>query len=416
MIFRFLFFLLALLLIDLYFFQSIKTIFNPLQEIKRYWAYRIYWGITIAGLLFTLFSLVTYQNPVVPRIYYLYVYCFILILFVSKLIGSLPLMLEDVSRLVRWIAAFFQKGNLPENTAGMSRGKFISYSALGLAAVPFSTMLFGMVKTAFDFKLRRVKIPIANLPGAFEGMKIIQISDIHSGSFISAAHFKNAVELINQENPDAIFFTGDLVNDRASEAEPFIGVWKELKSKFGVFSILGNHDYGDYVIWDKEEDKKANFDRLVEIHKEMGWDLLRNEHRVLEKDGQKIALLGVENWGSSLRFPKKGDMLAAQNNLEEVPVKILLSHDPSHWDAIITQHYNDVDLTLSGHTHGFQFGIDIPGMKWSPSQYVYPHWAGHYTQNNQHLYVNRGLGFLGYLGRVGIRPEITILELSRNQA
>lgn len=416
MIFRFLFFLLALLLIDLYFFQSIKTIFNPLQEIKRYWAYRIYWGITIAGLLFTLFSLVTYQNPVVPRIYYLYVYCFILILFVSKLIGSLPLMLEDVSRLVRWIAAFFQKGNLPENTAGMSRGKFISYSALGLAAVPFSTMLFGMVKTAFDFKLRRVKIPIANLPEAFEGMKIIQISDIHSGSFISAAHFKNAVELINKENPDAIFFTGDLVNDRASEAEPFIGVWKELKSKFGVFSILGNHDYGDYVIWDKEEDKKANFDRLVEIHKEMGWDLLRNEHRVLEKDGQKIALLGVENWGSSLRFPKKGDMLAAQNNLEEVPVKILLSHDPSHWDAIITQHYNDVDLTLSGHTHGFQFGIDIPGMKWSPSQYVYPHWAGHYTQNNQHLYVNRGLGFLGYLGRVGIRPEITILELSRNQA
>lgn len=416
MIFRFLFFLLALLLIDLYFFQSIKTIFNPLQEIKRYWAYRIYWGITIAGLLFTLFSLVTYQNPVVPRIYYLYVYCFILILFVSKLIGSLPLMLEDVSRLVRWVAAFFQKGNLPENTAGMSRGKFISYSALGLAAVPFSTMLFGMVKTAFDFKLRRVKIPIANLPEAFEGMKIIQISDIHSGSFISAAHFKNAVELINKENPDAIFFTGDLVNDRASEAEPFIGVWKELKSKFGVFSILGNHDYGDYVIWDKEEDKKANFDRLVEIHKEMGWDLLRNEHRVLEKDGQKIALLGVENWGSSLRFPKKGDMLAAQNNLEEVPVKILLSHDPSHWDAIITQHYNDVDLTLSGHTHGFQFGIDIPGMKWSPSQYVYPHWAGHYTQNNQHLYVNRGLGFLGYLGRVGIRPEITILELSRNQA
>lgn len=416
MIFRFLFFLFALILIDLYFFQSIKTIFNPLQEVKRLWAYRIYWGITVAGLLFTLFSLITYQNPVVPRIYYLYVFCFLLILFVSKLIGSLPLMLEDVSRLIRWLIAFFQKGSLPENTAGMSRGKFISYSALGLAAIPFSTMLFGMVKTAFDFKLRRVKIPIANLPEAFEGMKIIQISDIHSGSFISAAHFKNAVELINKENADAIFFTGDLVNDRSSEAEPFIEVWKELKSKFGVFSILGNHDYGDYVIWEKEEDKKANFARLLEIHKEMGWDLLRNEHRVLEKDGQKIALLGVENWGSSMRFPKKGDMQAAQNNLEDVPVKILLSHDPSHWDAIITQHYNDVDLTLSGHTHGFQFGIEIPGMKWSPSQYVYPHWAGHYTQNNQHLYVNRGLGFLGYLGRVGIRPEITILELSRNQA
>lgn len=416
MIFRFLFFLVLLLLIDLYFFQSIKTIFNPLHEVKRYWAYRIYWGITVAGLLFTLFSLITYQNPVVPRIYYLYVFCFLLILFVSKLIGSLPLMLEDVSRLVKWLVAFFQKGGMPQNTAGMSRGKFISYSALGLAAIPFSTMLFGMVKTAFDFKLRRVKIPIANLPEAFEGMKIIQISDIHSGSFISAAHFKNAVDLINQENPDAVFFTGDLVNDRASEAEPFIEVWKTLKAKFGVFSILGNHDYGDYVIWENAEDKKANFALLLEIHKEMGWDLLRNEHRIIEKDGQKIALLGVENWGSSMRFPKKGDMQAAQYNLEDVPVKILLSHDPSHWDAVITQHYNDVDLTLSGHTHGFQFGIEIPGMKWSPSQYVYPHWAGHYTQNNQHLYVNRGLGFLGYLGRVGIRPEITVLELSRNSA
>jgi predicted MPP superfamily phosphohydrolase len=416
MILRFLFFLVLLLLIDLYFFQSIKTIFNPLQEVKRYWAYRIYWGITVAGLLFTLFSLITYQNPVVPRIYYLYVFCFLLILFVSKLIGSLPLMLEDVSRLVKWMVAFFQKGGMPQNTAGMSRGKFISYSALGLAAIPFSTMLFGMVKTAFDFKLRRVKIPIANLPEAFEGMKIIQISDIHSGSFISAAHFKNAVDLINQENPDAVFFTGDLVNDRASEAEPFIEVWKTLKAKFGVFSILGNHDYGDYVIWENAEDKKANFVRLLEIHKEMGWDLLRNEHRIIEKDGQKIALLGVENWGSSLRFPKKGDMQAAQNNLEAVPVKILLSHDPSHWDAVITQTYQDIDLTLSGHTHGFQFGIEIPGIKWSPSQYVYPHWAGHYTQNNQHLYVNRGLGFLGYLGRVGIRPEITVLELSRNLA
>ncbi len=416
MILRFLFFLVLLLLIDLYFFQSIKTIFNPLQEVKRYWAYRIYWGITVAGLLFTLFSLITYQNPVVPRIYYLYVFCFLLILFVSKLIGSLPLMLEDVSRLFKWLIAFFQKGGMPQNTAGMSRGKFISYSALGLAAIPFSTMLFGMVKTAFDFKLRRVKIPIANLPEAFEGMKIIQISDIHSGSFISAAHFKNAVDLINQENPDAVFFTGDLVNDRASEAEPFIEVWKTLKAKFGVFSILGNHDYGDYVIWENAEDKKANFARLLEIHKEMGWDLLRNEHRIIEKDGQKIALLGVENWGSSLRFPKKGDMQAAQNNLEAVPVKILLSHDPSHWDAVITQTYKDIDLTLSGHTHGFQFGIEIPGIKWSPSQYVYPHWAGHYTQNNQHLYVNRGLGFLGYLGRVGIHPEITVLELSRNLA
>jgi predicted MPP superfamily phosphohydrolase len=322
-------------------------------------------------------------------------------------------MLEDIARGVKWIVAFFNKGtNLPAVKDGMSRGKFISYTALTLAAIPFGTMIYGMVKTAFDFKIQRKKIPISKLPAAFEGLKIVQISDIHSGSFISDAHFKNAVQMIMNEKPDLIFFTGDLVNDRSDEAEPFKSIWKNLSAPLGVFSVLGNHDYGDYVVWDSPELKQANLERLFVIHKEMGWDLLRNEHRIIEKNGEKIGLVGVENWGAALRFPRKGDMKKAQEGMDDVPVKILLSHDPSHWEAKILKEHPDIDLTLSGHTHGFQFGIEIPGFKWSPSQYVYPQWAGLYSNGSQHLYVNRGLGFLGYLGRVGIRPEITVLELT----
>lgn len=416
MIYRFLLFLVLLLLVDLYFFQSFKTLVAAWTDTRKLWIYRVYWGTTIFGLLFVLFSLLTYQNPVMPRVYYLYVFCFFLILLVSKLIGSIPLLFEDLVRGVKWVSAFFQKGTVAEASAGMSRAKFISYSALGLAAIPFSTMLYGMAKTAFDFKIRNHKIPMPGLPAAFEGLKIVQISDIHSGSFVSAAHFEEAVRLINETAPDVIFFTGDLVNDRADEAQPFIEVWKKLKAPMGVYSIVGNHDYGDYVIWDTDEAKRANFERLVAIHKEMGWELLRNEHRILEKEGSKLGLIGVENWGSAMRFPKKGDMVRATEGMEEVPVKILLSHDPSHWDSIISSQYPDVNLTLSGHTHGFQFGVEIPGFKWSPSQYVYPHWAGLHSQGNQHLYVNRGLGFLGYLGRVGIRPEITVLELTGTTA
>ncbi len=413
MIFRFLIVLSIIVLVDLYFFQSLKTITATWSESKRVLAGRIYWGVTLAGAIFVLFNIITYKNPVINRTVGLYIFCFYMILFISKLIGSLPLMFEDIGRGVKWIVAFFNKGtDLPAVKGGMSRGKFISYTALTLAAIPFGTMIYGMVKTAFDFKIQRKKIPIAKLPAAFEGLKIVQISDIHSGSFISDAHFKNAVEMIMNEKPDLIFFTGDLVNDRSDEAEPYKNVWKNLSAPLGIFSVLGNHDYGDYVLWDTPELKQANLERLFVIHKEMGWDLLRNEHRIIEKNGEKIGLVGVENWGAALRFPRKGDMKKAQLGMDDVPVKILLSHDPSHWEAKILKEHPEIDLTLSGHTHGFQFGIEIPGFKWSPSQYVYPQWAGLYSNGNQHLYVNRGLGFLGYLGRVGIRPEITVLELT----
>ncbi|HOY47777.1 MAG TPA: metallophosphoesterase [Flavobacteriales bacterium] len=416
MLIRFIILFAVLLLIDIYFFQAVKTISSGWTDVRRMWTFRIYWGFSAFSLLFGLFSMLTYQNPWFNKYIYLYVFCFIFIVVISKLIGSLFLMVDDLQRLVRWVIGFFNQGVIPADGAksgGISRAKFLSYTALTVAALPFTSMIYGMIKTAFDFTIRRNKIPIANLPAGFEGLKIVQISDIHSGSFASDEPFKRAVEMIMSEKPDVIFFTGDLVNDKSAEAERHIETWKKLSAPLGVYSILGNHDYGDYVEWDSREAKAANLQRLKEIHKEMGWDMLNNEHRILERNGDQIGLLGVENWGEALRFPRKGDIVKAKAGMPEVPVKILLSHDPSHWHAQVLKSHSDIDLTLSGHTHGFQFGIEIPGFKWSPSQYVYKQWAGLYSEGKQHIYVNRGLGFLGYLGRVGIKPEITIIELSK---
>ena len=418
MLIRFLILLAVLLLIDFYFFQALKTIAVDWSEMKRNIAFRTYWAITAFSVVFGVFTILTYQHPLLPKFVYLYTNCLIFIIVVSKLIGSLFLMIDDVQRLIQWIISLFNQNKSEINTVknGISRAKFLSYGALTLAAVPLVSMIYGMIKTAFDFTIRREKIILGNLPDAFNGLKIIQISDIHSGSFASGDAFKKAVEMINAEKPDLVFFTGDLVNDRSDEAEPFVEIWKDLKAEFGIFSTLGNHDYGDYVQWDSPQLKAKNLERLKEIHKEMGWDLLMNEHRILSKDGASIGILGVENWGAALRFPRKGDMKKAKLNMPDVPVKLLLSHDPSHWKAQITKNHQDIDVAFAGHTHGFQFGIEIPGFKWSPSQYVYKQWAGLYSEGNQHIYVNRGLGFLGYLGRVGIKPEISVIELHNGKS
>lgn len=415
MLIRFVILFAVLLFIDYYFFQAIRTIDSSWSELRRTWVFRIYWGFSAFSFLFGLFSLITYQNPWFSKFIYLYTFCVIFIVVLSKVAGSVFLLIDDIQRFFRWIIGFFQLGIRPDTGSGtgISRAKFLSFTALGISAIPFTTMIYGMLKTAFDFTIRRKTLGIVNLPKGFEGLKIAQISDIHSGSFASAEPFQRAVEMIMQEKPDIIFFTGDLVNDRSAEAERHIETWKKLSAPLGIFSILGNHDYGDYVIWDTDDEKIANLNRLKEIHKEMGWNILTNEHRILERNGDSIGLLGVENWGEALRFPRKGDIVKAKAGMPEVPVKILLSHDPSHWHAQVLKDHPDINLTFSGHTHGFQFGIEIPGFKWSPSQYVYKQWAGLYSENNQHIYVNRGLGFLGYLGRVGIKPEITILELER---
>ncbi|MBK7504809.1 MAG: metallophosphoesterase [Bacteroidetes bacterium] len=338
------------------------------------------------------------------------------ICFASK-IAMLPFLFGDnFKNFVLWIVE--QLKSKPHESIGgppISRSLFLKKSALLAGGTLFTSLLWGMVRTAYNILINKEIIKLKNLPDAFNGFKIIQISDLHLGSFASTEPVENMVEKINELNPDIVFFTGDLVNDRAMEAIKYIEILKKIKTKYGVFSSLGNHDYGDYVEWPSQEAKMENLQNLKNIHQKIGWNLLLNENIILEKKGQKIAIIGVENWGHKLHFPKYGKIETALKGTENIPVKLLLSHDPSHWDYEISQKYKEIDITFAGHTHGFQFGIEIPALKikWSPSQYIYPHWAGLYNKENQYLYVNRGMGFLGYYGRVGIQPEITVVGIEK---
>ncbi len=326
---------------------------------------------------------------------------------IAKLVTALAFV---ITLLVQLISGWFRAA--PKTAEpDMGRRLFASKLALGISAIPLGTMVWGIVKTAYDFKIHRPKIQFANLPKAFHGLKIVQISDIHTGSLQGNHQLQKAFDLIKAEKPDVIFFTGDIVNNRTNEAFPYIPILSQLSAPMGVFSILGNHDYGDYEQWENEAAKAKNMQEMYDLHKTLGWKLLLNENVILEKESEKIAVLGIENWGANLNFKKYGKLKQAHENTEGIPFKILLSHDPSHYASEVKDQYKDIDLTLSGHTHGFQFGVEIPGLKWSPSQYIYPQWAGLYPNGKQYLYVNRGLGCLGYMGRVGIRPEITVITL-----
>lgn len=409
---------LLLLLIDWYFYQALSFVLKGSSETKRNTVFYVYWGFT--AFSFLLFLTPTFvQLSEWPRFIRVYVFAFVVMMLISKLIGSVFIALDDIIRLFRWIGSFFLRtvtsassGENPSDPNGITRLKFLNYLALGMAAIPFATFIYGMMKGAFDYKLRKERIVLPNLPDAFNGLKIVQISDIHSGSFISTKHIEEAIKIVLQQNADVIFFTGDLVNDRANETEPFLEILNRIKAPMGVYSTLGNHDYGDYTTWPSAEAKAKNLEDLKGIHAQLGWRLLMNEHVVLKKNDAEIALIGIENWGGNLNFPKYGDMKKASKGTENYPVRLLLSHDPSHWNNQVIKEYKNVDITFSGHTHGFQFGIEIPGLiRWSPSQYAYKQWAGLYSEGTQYLYVNRGLGFLGYPGRVGISPEITVIEL-----
>ena len=273
----------------------------------------------------------------------------------------------------------------------------------------FGSLIYGF-SNKYNYQLRRLQLSFEKLPAAFKGLKVVHISDIHSGSFTDKHAVKRGVEKILNEKPDLILFTGDLVNDRSHEMDDFMDIFRELKAPMGVYSILGNHDYGDYTQWNSPEEKQANLERLKKVHADLGWRLMLDENTQLEKDGERISLLGVQNI-SGKSFRSYGDLSKAYNGVDESHFKILMSHDPSHWDAEVRKNYPGIDLMLSGHTHGFQFGVEIPGFKWSPVQYVYKQWAGHYVEGKQQLYINRGFGFIGYPGRVGILPEITVIEL-----
>ncbi len=407
---------LLLFSIDLYFYQAIKTLLFGSSSYKKNVVYFIYWGFTLFSFL--LFLVPTFFNfNELPKFFRIYVFAFVIMIFISKIIGSVFIAVDDVIRLFRWGGSFFIKpavasSEMTPNPHSISRLKFLNYIAVGMAALPFVSFIYGMVKGAFDYKVRNVKVILPQLPSSFNGLKIVQISDIHSGSFVSTTHIEEAINIVMQQKADIIFFTGDLVNNEATETEPFIEILSRVKAPMGVFSTLGNHDYGDYKTWESPEAKVKNLQDLKDIHAQLGWKLMMNEHVALKKGDDEIALIGIENWGGNLNFPKYGDMKKAHAGTEKYPVKLLLSHDPSHWEMQVRKDYKDVDITFSGHTHGFQFGIEIPGwIKWSPSQFVYKQWAGLYTEGNQHVYVNRGLGFLGYPGRVGILPEITVMEL-----
>jgi predicted MPP superfamily phosphohydrolase len=332
----------------------------------------------------------------------------VMIFFLVILLTAILVFLGDVTRFI------INRISKPSTeVVSLGRRKMLANVGLVLMAVPLGTLLFGLFKTAYDFKIHRITLKFPNLPDAFKGFKFVQLSDIHTGSFLKHDELGEAIQLTLNEKPDVVFFTGDIVNNKTEEAYPFMEALKKLQAPMGVYSSLGNHDYGDYEKWPSTEAKAANMDAMYQLHKDLGWNLLNNENSILEKNGEKIAIVGVENWGASFRFPKKGDVTKAKKGTEDIPFKILLSHDPSHWDAQVLKDHKDMDLMLAGHTHGFQFGIEIPGIKWSPSQWLYKQWAGLYQSGSQFLYVNRGLGCLGYSGRIGIRPEITLIELQK---
>ena len=408
----FVFLILIFALIEYYAFTairfSIRNVKNPYKTsiLVTYIAITIIWFASIA-----MFPIL--RNMDMSKAMRNFVVSFAMGILITKILIAIILLIDDLRRgTTHLLGLFYNKENMPVAIErGMTRSEFINKFALLFGGTIFGTMLYGM-SNRYNYTIKNISLSFANLPKAFKGMKIVQISDIHSGSLSDLNAVAKGIEKINAINADAIFFTGDLVNNKSDEAEEFIPIFSKLKAKHGVFSVLGNHDYGDYVEWESKAHKKANLERLKQIHQENGWRLLLDEHVVLEQDGEKMALIGVENTSFKNRFQTYGSLEKAYKGSEIHPFKILLSHDPSHWDGEINSKYKDIDLTLSGHTHGFQFGIDIPWLKWSPVQYVYKQWAGLYQKDNQHLYVNRGFGFLGYPGRVGIMPEITVIELS----
>lgn len=399
-----------LLVIDLYFFQIIRTLISGQPDHIKIGISVSYWILNVmifAGLV------ASADRSLMNNHTRYYIFSLMMVFFIPKLVGSLFLLAEDVYRLITGVLGLFGE---QDSTFLSNRRSFISTAGIIAAGIPFATMLYGMVKTGFSISVKQKKVQFDDLPKAFDGVKIAQISDLHSGSFGSNSFFEAAVDKILEQKPDIILVTGDLVNNEAAEAERFVSTFSKLKAPLGVYSVLGNHDYGDYGPWPSSEAKAENLKRLKKIHSDSNWNLLCNENHIIHKDGEQLAVIGVENWGASRHFPKKGDLDKAVLGVENIPFKLLLSHDPSHWDAKIKDHSQKFQLTFSGHTHGAQFGIEIPGFRWSPAQYIYKQWAGLYQESDgQKLYVNRGLGFIGYMGRIGIPPEITILELQSKE-
>jgi len=406
-------FLAIMILLDTYVFQAIKVVSHSASPKTKTIIYSIYWAISILAIIGFLIFVLT-GPEFLPKKLRTYLFAIVVGLFLGKLISVIFFLVDDMRRLIQWITGklFFRNTEGEQLTeGGISRSVFLSWLGLAAGGTLFGSLIYGF-GNKYRYEVRRVKLAFDNLPASFKGLKIVHICDIHSGSFTNKFAVMRGVKKIMDENADLILFSGDLVNDRATEMEEYMDVFSQLKAPLGVYSTFGNHDYGDYAHWPfNGVTKQQNLINLAKVHAELGWRLLMNEHVVLKKNGEQIALIGIENWSNIARFPKHGRMDLAYAGTEKYPFKILMSHDPSHWDAQVRPQYPDVDLTLSGHTHGMQFGIEIPGFKWSPVQYIYKQWAGLYEEGKQKLYVNRGFGFIGYPGRVGILAEITVIEL-----
>ncbi len=398
------------LLIDLYAFQTIKTLTSTMTNVFLRRGLKImYWLCDIVVMTLLTYIFLTFDQHKGQSPFSAKVFAAALLFFLPKLILLLPVLLEDITRIS--IAGI--KSLSPKESFHLeSRRKFISQLALGLAAIPFLGILHGMTRGKYSFRVIRQTLYFPDLPEAFDGFTITQLSDLHAGSFDDFEEVKNGIELANEQKSDLFVFTGDMVNNIAAEAEPFIPFFQQVNAKFGKFSVLGNHDYGDYIKWSPLSEKAENMKRLKNMHEEMGFKLMMNEHVSFERDGQFIKLAGIENWGKP-PFPQHGDLSKALDGIAHEDFTILLSHDPSHFEEQVKSNPNKIHLTMAGHTHGMQFGIEIPGIKWSPVKWRYPRWAGHYEENGRNLYVNRGFGFLGVASRVGIWPEITVFTLKR---
>lgn len=415
---RFIIFLSILIFVEFYAYQAVRHYFSGYSLTTRNIALGVYIGVSaIIWLGFFAFR-EAFAKPD-----WSWARIFVSTLFFltapAKIIISLILIIDDVIRVGKWIVQkLMPKGDTPLEVVqhvaeGISRNDFLVNTALGSGALLAGTMSFGILSGAHDYRVRKKTLLLPNLPKSFDGITIAQISDVHSGSFYNKVAVKGGIETILNQKPDMIFFTGDLVNDRAVEMKGWVEVFSKLKAPMGVYSTLGNHDYGDYAAWSSVQEKQKNLQDLIDTHKQMGWNIMMNENKIFSESGDKIAVLGIENFGAKGHFPKYGKLDLAHKNTEEAAVKILLSHDPSHWDYEVNKKYKDIDLMFAGHTHGMQFGIEIGDFRWSPVQYMYDQWADLYKKDQQYLYVNRGFGYIGFPGRVGILPEITVITLKK---
>ena len=389
-------------IIEIYVYQAIRNITtNNYIRIG-------YWVFTLLAYGIILYWILTFNRASRDHQQIQLMVSAMMIFVLPKLLSVIFLLIGDFTRFIEFGFKYFtaKENYFPE------RRKFISTTALAAAGIFSALAIDGIIFGKYRHTVRKVKLRFKNLPENFKGYKIVQISDVHSGSFFNPQKLQKAIDLINEQDADVVLFTGDMVNNYADEFKPFIPLFKNIKAKDGKFSILGNHDYGEYVTWKTKEEKAKNFEAIKELYGQIGFNLLLNEHTFIEKEGQKIALVGVENWGHN--FKQAGDLDKAGAGLTKNDFKILMSHDPSHWEHVVKSDPNHYHLTLSGHTHGMQFGIEIPGyFKWSLAQYVYKQWAGLYENLGRYVYVNRGFGFHAYPGRVGIMPEITVIQLKK---